>query len=38
VEITPGYHMNKKHWITLQGGNTLDETLVKKLVTYGRRA
>ncbi|MEU6181805.1 MmcQ/YjbR family DNA-binding protein [Streptomyces coeruleorubidus] len=33
TEITPGYHMNKKHWITLQGGNTIDGTLVKELVT-----
>jgi predicted DNA-binding protein (MmcQ/YjbR family) len=33
AEITPGYHMNKKHWITLEGGNTIDETLVTELVT-----
>jgi predicted DNA-binding protein (MmcQ/YjbR family) len=33
AEITPGYHMNKKHWITLEGGDTIDETLVKELVT-----
>jgi predicted DNA-binding protein (MmcQ/YjbR family) len=31
--ITPGYHMNKKHWITVQGGGTVDENLVKQLVT-----
>ncbi|MFG2466996.1 MmcQ/YjbR family DNA-binding protein [Streptomyces canus] len=31
AEITPGYHMNKRHWITLEGGNTIDETLVKEL-------
>jgi predicted DNA-binding protein (MmcQ/YjbR family) len=36
-EITPGYHMNKKHWITLEGGNTVDETLVKELVTDSYR-
>ena len=29
--ITPGYHMNKKHWITLAGG--VDEKLVEELVT-----
>lgn len=32
-EITPGYHMNKKHWITLRGGDGLDPQLVKDLVT-----
>ncbi|RSM42085.1 cytoplasmic protein [Amycolatopsis balhimycina DSM 5908] len=31
--ITPGYHMNKKHWITLEGGDGVDETLVEELVT-----
>lgn len=31
--ITPGYHMNKKHWITLEGGQGVDEKLVKELVT-----
>lgn len=37
VEITPGYHMNKRHWITLEGGDTVDETLVKELVTDSYR-
>ena len=32
ADITPGYHMNKRHWITLQAGDTLDENLVKDLV------
>jgi pristinamycin I synthase-3/4 len=36
-EITPGYHMNKKNWITLEGGSTIDETLVKELVTDSYR-
>ncbi|MFE9812520.1 MmcQ/YjbR family DNA-binding protein [Streptomyces sp. NPDC005548] len=31
--ITPGYHMNKKHWITLEGGNGVDKELVEELVT-----
>ena len=31
--ITPGYHMNKKHWITLEGGEGVDEKLVGELVT-----
>ncbi|MEU2269597.1 MmcQ/YjbR family DNA-binding protein [Streptomyces olindensis] len=26
--ITPGYHMNKKHWITLEGGDGIGEELV----------
>ncbi|WP_086840925.1 MmcQ/YjbR family DNA-binding protein [Amycolatopsis kentuckyensis] len=31
--ITPGYHMNKKHWITLEDGEGIDEELVGELVT-----
>ncbi|MFD5541788.1 MmcQ/YjbR family DNA-binding protein [Streptomyces sp. NPDC127079] len=31
--ITPGYHMNKKHWITLEGGDGVDRELVRELVT-----
>ncbi|MEV5721329.1 MmcQ/YjbR family DNA-binding protein [Amycolatopsis mediterranei] len=31
--ITPGYHMNKKHWITLEAGDGVDETLLEELVT-----
>lgn len=31
-EITPGWHMNKRHWITLAPGNGIDETLVEDLV------
>ncbi|RZT07622.1 putative DNA-binding protein (MmcQ/YjbR family) [Kribbella sp. VKM Ac-2569] len=33
ADISPGYHMNKKHWITVAGGGTVDEKLVKQLVT-----
>ncbi|MFF9040610.1 MmcQ/YjbR family DNA-binding protein [Streptomyces sp. NPDC014892] len=36
-EITPGYHMNKKHWITLEGGDGIDTGLVKELVTESYR-
>lgn len=36
-DITPGYHMNKTHWITLKGGGTLDEKLVRELVTESYR-
>ncbi|MFI5694032.1 MmcQ/YjbR family DNA-binding protein [Kribbella sp. NPDC051586] len=31
--ITPGYHMNKKHWITLHPSGGLPETLIDDLVT-----
>lgn len=32
-DVSPGYHMNKKHWITLHPGGGLDEQLVDDLVT-----
>lgn len=32
-DITPGYHMNKKHWITLHPGGKLSGQLVDDLVT-----
>lgn len=32
-DITPGYHMNKRHWITLNLGGELQEDLVDDLVT-----
>lgn len=32
-DVTPGYHMNKKHWITLNPGGKLDAQLVDDLVT-----
>ncbi|MDI9935282.1 MmcQ/YjbR family DNA-binding protein [Rhodococcus opacus] len=31
--ITPGYHMNKQHWITLTPGGDIDAQLVDDLVT-----
>jgi predicted DNA-binding protein (MmcQ/YjbR family) len=31
--INPGHHMNKRHWITLEGGEGVDEKLVEELVT-----
>lgn len=31
--ISPGYHMNKRHWITLREGGSLTEQLVHDLVT-----
>lgn len=33
ADITAGYHMNEKHWITLEGGHAIDKKLVKELVT-----
>lgn len=35
--ITPGYHTNKKHWITLEAGEGVDKELVKELVTDSYR-
>ncbi|MDI9935263.1 MULTISPECIES: MmcQ/YjbR family DNA-binding protein [Rhodococcus] len=32
-DITPGYHMNKQHWITLHPGGKLDAPLIDDLVT-----
>ncbi|AZH84554.1 MmcQ/YjbR family DNA-binding protein [Plantibacter sp. PA-3-X8] len=32
-DITPGYHMNKKHWITLHPSGDLSEQLISDLVT-----
>lgn len=37
ADITVGYHMNKRHWITVGGGGTVDEKLVKELVTDSYR-
>ncbi|MEB3366382.1 MmcQ/YjbR family DNA-binding protein [Saccharopolyspora mangrovi] len=37
VEITPGYHMNKKHWITLGPGDAITDELVDELVTDSYR-
>lgn len=33
ADIVPGYHMNKKHWITLNPGRSLEAGLVRELVT-----
>lgn len=35
--ITPGYHMNKRHWITVEGGQTIDEKLLKELLVDSHR-
>ena len=31
-EITPGYHMNKRHWITITLGGALDDQAVEDLI------
>lgn len=31
--ITAGYHMNKRHWITLRAGQEIDRQFVEDLVT-----
>ncbi|WP_441327466.1 MmcQ/YjbR family DNA-binding protein [Kocuria sp.] len=33
AEISPGYHMNKKHWITVTAGPNITPDLVDELVT-----
>lgn len=30
--ITPGYHMNKRHWITVRPGGDVDDDMVRELV------
>jgi len=32
AEITPGYHANKKHWITVDLTGSLEDALVRQLV------
>lgn len=32
-QVTPGYHMNKRHWISVTIGGGVDEALVRELVT-----
>jgi predicted DNA-binding protein (MmcQ/YjbR family) len=32
AQITPGYHMNKKHWITLHPGGGIEPRLIDDLV------
>jgi predicted DNA-binding protein (MmcQ/YjbR family) len=36
--ITPGYHMNKRHWITVDLEGSLPEGLVEELITTSYRA
>lgn len=32
-EIIPGWHMNKKHWNTVSTSGSLDDELIKELIT-----
>lgn len=36
-EITPGYHMNKRHWITVVGGEHITAGLLGELVVDSYR-
>lgn len=33
ADIVPGYHMNKKHWITVHPGGSVDPGLLDDLIT-----
>lgn len=37
ADITTGYHMNKRHWISLHPGGTLTAGMVDELVTESYR-
>ncbi|WP_017543330.1 MmcQ/YjbR family DNA-binding protein [Nocardiopsis prasina] len=37
ADIVAGYHMNKRHWITLAPGDSIDTKLVEELVTESYR-
>lgn len=37
ADITAGYHMNKRHWISLHPGGTLTAGMVDELVTESYR-
>lgn len=32
VSVSPGYHMNKKHWVTVDLDNFADVSLLKQLI------
>lgn len=38
ADIDPGYHMNKRHWVTLSPGPSLSRDLVGELVTESHAA
>lgn len=32
-DISPGYHMNKRHWVSIRPGGTVDKSFLEELVT-----
>lgn len=36
-QITPGYHMNQEHWITVVNGDDIKKKLIKQLVVDSHR-
>lgn len=37
AEVSPGYHMSKKHWVSVRAGEGLTEDLVRELVVDSYR-
>lgn len=37
LSIAPGYHMNKRHWVSVATGSSIDAGLVRELVTDSYR-
>lgn len=37
AEITPGYHMNKRHWVSVRAGEALNRQFVRELVVDSYR-
>ena len=33
-QVTPGYHMNKKHWNTIIADNTISKKQIKELIDH----
>ena len=33
-QVTPGYHMNKKHWNTVEIDNGIPETEIRKMIDH----
>ena len=37
ADITPGYHMNKRHWVSVRAGEALSRRFVRELVVDSYR-
>lgn len=37
AHISPGYHLDQKHWITVAAGDSVDKSLIEELVTESYR-